>query len=90
MTAPETFPVYVYAENGNDRVQVHLQAGDDIEWKRNGVTGTYSGTVIKVNAKTVRLKLTRHNWSGELKTPHFCNAKSGFHKAWRNGKRVTA
>jgi hypothetical protein len=77
----------VYKSDGNTRVDVEILPNDSIEWKRNGVRGSYKG-IVKSIGKCMRVRLLTHD--GLAVSPNrYVNIKNHLLHAWRDGKDLS-
>ena len=79
--------IRVYDTDGNTRIDVAIQVGDTVHYKRNGQTGFITCTVVHLNDASVRLRPLSPDDENErafavpLKSRHFM-------RALRNGERL--
>jgi hypothetical protein len=72
-----------YDHDGNRRIEIEIQRGDQVEWKRNGTTGSFRAEFL--GAVGQRLQLARIKL---LDSEREVNVKPRFLSIWREGKRL--
>lgn len=85
---PEKSPlVSCYGSDGNGRINVHVEAGDIVEWKQNGLRGSWRCRVLGWTATRLRILLLSHDGRetpGEWRRV----IKPRVSRVFRNGERV--
>jgi hypothetical protein len=90
----DTYLVWCFTPTYGPRKLVHVRAGDVVEWKRNGIRGSFKGTVLKV-AKGLRVLVETHDGRSVLDPDDGVSNERAIRPrelfgAWRNGTHLTA
>lgn len=83
----ETITVKAYDHSGNKRVPIEAMVGDEVDYKKDGVAGSYRAIVVGWKTqKMVRIKIVSH--MGLQVEPRVTHVKPRFLSVWRDGRRL--
>lgn len=57
--------VFAYDATGNHLVPTPVAVGDDVEWKRNGMTGSLVARVVEIGPEKIKIRPLRHKGRGD-------------------------